>query len=62
MCSRENESEKNLFNQKVKISMDLNERKIDCLVANDEIFSLMFVSDMLLSLNCIGRVDQASNG
>ena len=47
----------NNFSKKSKLSMDLNERKIDCLVANDEHFSLIIVSEMLQSMNCIGRVD-----
>ena len=38
------------------------ERKINCLVVNDEEFSLLIITTMLGSLRFIGKIDQASNG
>ena len=40
----------------------VNERKINCLIVNDEEFTLLIINTMLNGLKFIGRVDQASNG
>ena len=40
----------------------VHERKVNCLVVNDEEFSLLIISTMLNGLKFIGRVEQAANG
>ena len=41
---------------------NVKERKINCLIVNDDDFSLLIIKLLLKSLNYIGRVDQAANG
>ena len=40
----------------------VHERKVNCLVVNDEEFSLLIINTMLNGLKFIGRVEQAANG
>ena len=48
--------------KKVDLVPAVNERKINCLIVNDEEFTLLIINTMLNGLKFIGRVDQASNG